>query len=65
MCVNMLCFTGYGGPAGVPNGQLAKAANSGKCSCSVYACVFVLSGFPFKFGLVFAHISLFGSQVTA
>lgn len=47
LCTKMLCFTGYGGPAGVPNGQLAKAANTGKCPstrmCFVSA---VLSGFP-------------------
>ncbi|XP_031698805.1 calymmin [Anarrhichthys ocellatus] len=29
LLIKTICFTGYGGPAGVPNGQLAKAANTG------------------------------------
>lgn len=50
-----LFFTGYGGPAGVPNGQLAKAANTGKYSCtctSFVSCRYVLSGFTLKFGFI-------------
>lgn len=46
--VNILCFTGYGGAAGVPNGKLAKAANSGKC----------MHVFGFSFIFVVTHLLL-------
>lgn len=44
VCENVVYLTGYGGPAGVPNGQSTKVANTGKhmCICMCQLCLFVI-----------------------